>query len=191
MSVKYNITINNGVEAFAREGKTITANEVVEAVDSRFLAHHMHLHNALIPESVAQQVLDMFCECAAELMVQGKAVVLPAKGRDALRLYPDVHVKGGNINLNRAQVLIPGTTDITTDNAGELVSKAGITLRAKAECEVLMTELMKAEKPSMQRNEIVERAKVERKDNGENDNDNENENNGGGDNGGNEDPLNE
>ena len=32
--IKYNIQVNNGVEAFAREGKTITANEVVEAVDA-------------------------------------------------------------------------------------------------------------------------------------------------------------
>ena len=30
-----------------------------------------------------------------------------------------------------------------------------------------MTELLKAEKPSLQRNEIIERAKVERKDNAE------------------------
>ena len=178
--IKYNISVNNGVEAFAQEGKTVTANEVVETVDSRFMAHHMHLHNALIPEQVIQNVLDMFCECAAELMAQGKAVVLPAKGRDALRLYPDVHVQGGNINLNRAQSLIEGTTDITTANAGELVQKAGLTVRAKAECEVLMTELLKAEKPSMQRNEIIERAKVERKDNAEQPGNEDN----GGDNGG-------
>lgn len=182
--IKYNITVNNGFEALSREGKTVTANEVVETVDSRFMAHHMHLHNALIPEQVIQNVLDMFCECAAELMAQGKAVVLPAKGRDALRLYPDVHVDGGNINLNRAQVLIEGTTDITTANAGELVQKAGLTVRAKAECEVLMTELLKAEKPSLQRNEIIERAKVERKDNGNaNDNNEDNGGNGGEDNG--------
>ena len=32
--VKYNLQINNGVEAFGTTGKTITANEVLETCDS-------------------------------------------------------------------------------------------------------------------------------------------------------------
>ncbi|MBR0181673.1 MAG: hypothetical protein IJQ05_00150, partial [Bacteroidaceae bacterium] len=73
-------------------------------------------------------------------------------------------VKGGNINLARAQELIPGTTEITAENAGDLVSRAGVTVRAKAECEQKFTEMLMAESSGIQRKEIIEKARVVRKD---------------------------
>ena len=152
--IKYNIKLNQGNEVLNSE-KTITAVEVVENVDAKFMAHHMHLHNALIPEDVATAVLNAFCESAAELMGQGHAVVLTSKGKAALRLYPDVHVKGGNINLARAQELMPEVTELSLDNASELVQRAGLTLRAKAECEPAMGVLLDQSKSGLTLNEVV------------------------------------
>ena len=153
--IKYNVKLNNGVEALNINEKSVSAEEVVENVDAKFMAHHMHLHNALIPEDVATAVLNAFCESAAELMGQGHAVVLTSKGKAALRLYPDVHVKGGNINLARAQELMEGVTELTLDNATELVQRAGLTLRAKAECEPAMGVLLDQSKSGLTLNSVV------------------------------------
>ena len=152
--IKYNIKLNQGNEVLNSE-KSISAVEVVENVDAKFMAHHMHLHNALIPEDVATAVLNAFCESAAELMGQGHAVVLTSKGKAALRLYPDIHVKGGNINLARAQELMEGVTELSLDNASELVQRAGLTLRAKAECEPAMGVLLDQSKSGLTLNEVV------------------------------------
>ena len=152
--IKYNIKLNQGNEVLNSE-KSISAVEMVENVDARFMAHHMHLHNPLIPEDVATAVLNAFCESAAELMGQGHAVVLTSKGKAALRLYPDVHVKGGNINLARAQELMPEVTELSLDNASELVQRAGLTLRAKAECEPAMGVLLDQSKSGLTLNEVV------------------------------------
>ena len=159
--IKYNIKLNQGNEVLNSE-KTITAVEVVENVDANFMAHHMHLHNALIPEDVATAVLNAFCESAAELMGQGHAVVLTSKGKAALRLYPDIHVKGGNINLARAQELMEGVTELSLDNASELVQRAGLTLRAKAECEPAMGVLLDQSKSGLTLNEVVNVPYVQR-----------------------------
>ena len=152
--IKYNIKLNQGNEVLNSE-KSVSASEVVENVDAKFMAHHMHLHNALIPEDVATAVLNAFCESAAELMGQGHAVVLTSKGKAALRLYPDIHVKGGNINLARAQELMPEVTELTLDNASELVQRAGLTLRAKAECEPAMGVLLDQSKSGLTLNSVV------------------------------------
>ena len=153
--IKYNVKLHNGNEAFGINEKSISACEVVENVDAKFLAHHMHLHNQLLPEDVATAVLNAFCESAAELMGQGHAVVLTSKGKAALRLYPDIHVKGGNINLARAQELMEGVTELSLDNATELVQRAGLTLRAKAECEPAMGVLLDQSKSGLTLNEVV------------------------------------
>ena len=97
-------------------------------------------------------------------MSQGFAIQFLSGNDVAMRIYPDIHVKGGNINLARAQELIPGTTEITAENAGDLVSRAGVTVRAKAECEQKFTEMLMAESSGIQRKEIIEKARVVRKD---------------------------
>ena len=183
--IKYNVKLNNGVEALNINEKSVSAEEVVENVDAKFMAHHMHLHNALIPEDVATAVLNAFCESAAELMGQGHAVVLTSKGKAALRLYPDVHVKGGNINLARAQELMEGVTELTLDNASELVQRAGLTLRAKAECEPAMGVLLDQSKSGLTLNEVVNVPYVHRTASPATPTDpNEGGNNGGNNNGG-------
>lgn len=162
--IQYKVFLNNGVEAFGITEKTITANEELQTVDEQALAREITHENPLIPEQVAKAVLENFCKAAANLMSMGFAIQLK-NGQDvALRIYPDVHVKGGNINLNRAKELDATVTELTVDNAGSLVDKAGVTLRAKAECEQKFTELLLAAGAGVQRKGVVEKAMVMRKD---------------------------
>lgn len=158
--IEYKVCLNNGIEAFGVDQKTITANEDVKTCDEAALAREIAHENPLIPEQVAKAVLENFCKAAANLMSMGFAIQL-RNGKDvALRIHPDIHVKGGNINLARAQELDPEVTELTMANAGKLVDKAGITLRAKAECEPKFTELLLSIGAPVSRNEVVERAKV-------------------------------
>ena len=159
--IKYQVSLNKGVEAFGT-GPSITANEIVDTADASALAREIHHLNSLIPEQVAEAVLQNFCEAAANLMAMGYAVVLRSGADAAIRIYPDVHVKGGNINLDRAKQLIPGTVALSLDNAGDLVSKAGVTVRAKAECEAKFTDLLTKAEARLERKEVVEKAFVKR-----------------------------
>ena len=159
--IKYQVSLNKGVEAFGT-GPTITANEIVDTADASALAREIHHLNSLIPEQVAEAVLQNFCEAAANLMAMGYAVVLRSGADAAIRIYPDVHVKGGNINLDRAKALIPGTVALSLDNAGDLVTKAGVTVRAKAECEAKFTDLLTKAEARLERKEVVEKAFVKR-----------------------------
>lgn len=189
MALKYQIQVNEGVEAF-NTGKTITVNEVVETVDEKALAREIHHLNSLIPEQVAASVLENFCQAAAQLMAMGYAVQLKNGNDVALRIYPDIHVKDGNINLQKAQAIDPTITDLTVENAGDLVSRVGVTVRAKAECEQKFTDLLKAQGASIQRDKIVNKPYVNRKGTdpespAQGDNGNNGGNNGGGNGGGN------
>ena len=183
--IKYQVSLNKGVEAFGT-GPTITANEIVDTADASALAREIHHLNSLIPEQVAEAVLQNFCEAAANLMAMGYAVVLRSGADAAIRIYPDVHVKGGNINLDRAKQLIPGTVALSLDNAGELVTKAGVTVRAKAECEPKFNDLLTKAEVRLERKEVVEKAFVKRANasDSEGGSDSSDEEGGGSDNGG-------
>ena len=160
--IKYNVQLNQGNEALG-SGVTITANEAVETCDTVALAREIHHLNPLIPEQVAASVFENFGRAAAELMSMGFAIQFKAGEDVILRIYPDIHVKGGNINLERAQQLKPGTTELTAENAGELVTLAGgVTIRAKAEVEQKFTELLLAQNPHMERKDLVLKAFVPR-----------------------------
>ena len=58
--IKYQVSLNKGVEAFGT-GPTITANEIVDTADASALAREIHHLNSLIPEQVAEAVLQNFC----------------------------------------------------------------------------------------------------------------------------------
>ena len=137
--------------------KTITVNEVVQTADLKALAREINHENMLIPVQVAESVLENFTKAAINLMSQGFAIQFKSGDDVIMRIYPDMHVKGGNINLQRAQELIPGTTEITKENAGELVSRAGVTVRAYAECGRKFTEQLLAMSSGIQRNDIIEK----------------------------------
>ena len=160
--IKYQINFNQGNEAFGTS-KTITANELVETADEKALAREIHHLNQLIPEQVAEAVLANFCQAAAQLMAMGYAVVLKNGNDAALRIYPDIKIKGGNINLARAKELDPSVSELKMENAGDLALKAGVTVRAKAECEAKFTELLLAQGASVERKAVVEKAFVARK----------------------------
>ncbi len=162
--IQYKVCLNNGIEAFGIDQKTITANEDVQTCDEQALAREISHENPLIPEQVAKAVLENFCKAAANLMSMGFAIQLRNGNDVALRIHPDIHVKGGNINLSRAQELDPTVTELTVENAGSLVDKAGVTLRAKAECEPKFTDLLLSIGAGISRKDVVERAKVTRKD---------------------------
>jgi len=160
--IKYDVQLNQGNEAL-QTGKTITANELLLTCDEKALAREIHHQNSLIPEDVAASVLGYFGKAAAQLMAMGFAIQFK-NGQDVLmRIYPDIHLKGGNINLERAKQLDPTVTDLTLENAGELATKAGITVRVRCESEVKFTELLQTEGFSIERNSVKELAYVAKK----------------------------
>ena len=161
MSLKYNVQLNNGVEAFGT-GKSITANEVCDTADNNFVAHHLHLHNPLVPEDVAKAVLNSFIETVAELVGQGYAVQLMKGGDVMLRIYPDIHLNGDNINLARAQQLDPTVTDLTLQNAADLAARVGVTVRPRAQVTQKFADLLDQKKSPVERVAVIEKPYVTR-----------------------------
>ena len=160
--IQYEVQLNQGNEAL-QTGKTITANEVLLTCDEKALAREIHHQNSLIPEDVAASVLGYFGKAAAQLMAMGFAVQLK-NGQDVLmRIYPDVHLKGGNINLERAKQLNPEVTDLTLENAGELATQVGVKVRVRCETEAKFTELLQSEGYSVERKAVKEVAYIAKK----------------------------
>ena len=156
-----------GNEALQSE-KTITANEVLRTCDTKSLAREISHQNALIPEQVASAVLENFCKAAAEKMAEGFAIQLSAGSDVAIRIFPDIHIKGGNINLARAKELDPTVTELTEENAGELIDKAGgVQVRVRATCMQKFTDLLEAEQYQGKRVGIETKAYVAKTGSGE------------------------
>ena len=179
--IEYKGQLNMGNEALGTE-KTITANESLRTCDTKALAREIaHASHDLIPEQVAAMVLENFCKAAAEKMAEGFAIQLN-NGQDvAIRIFPDIHVKGGNINLARAKELDPTVTELTVENAGDLIDRAGgVTCRVRATCMQKFTDLLEKEEYQVKRTGIEVKAYVERV-GGDDDGD---ENQGGGNQGG-------
>lgn len=161
--VKYNLQINNGVEAFGTTGKTITANEVVETCDAAELACEIAHYAEVVNERTCKFVLDNLLAACVQKMSEGKAVVLTLDGKAALRIYPDVHLKCGNINLAKAQELDPTVTEISLENVSDLAQKAGgVVLRAKAEVEQPLTDALAKLDPTIRLNEKKEMPRIAR-----------------------------
>lgn len=149
--IEYKAQLNLGNEALGSE-KSITANEFLRTCDAKALAREISHQNSLIPEDVAASVLGYFCKAAVQKMSEGFAIQL-YNGQDvAMRIFPDVHVKGGSINLARAQQLDPTVTELTAENAGELIDKAGgVTCKVRAVVQQKFTDLLEAEGYQMKR----------------------------------------
>ena len=159
--LKFNVCLNQGNEAL-QTGKSITANEVCETADHKFVSHLIHLHNALIPEDVAESVINAFMESVAELVGQGYAVQLCKDGDVMLRIFPDIHLNGDSINLARAQQLDPTVTDLTLENAGDLAARVGVTVKPRATVTAKFIDLLDAKKGTVERNAVVEKPFVAR-----------------------------
>ena len=145
--MKYNILINNGNENLGIDGKSISVQEVVTNVSNDFVSQYISRKNPLYNVDVMDGAQVTLCKGWAELLAEGFSIQLKCGNGVCIRIYPDLHIEGGNISLERAQELIPGTTDITPENAADLVRAAGLTVRAKAEVEIKLTEMMKNTKP--------------------------------------------
>lgn len=160
MPISYKVKLNNGNENIGAEAKTITVQEIVKNATNKDIAREVYQLNPLIPEQVTLSVIENICQAAANLMAMGHAVTLQTRGRSALRIYPDIRLNGRNINLARAQQLDPNITDLTTDNAGDLVSRVGVRVRVRAECEPAFTKLLQGAGISTQRKETVNMPKI-------------------------------
>lgn len=144
----YKIFLNHGNENIGFEGDSISVQEVKTAISNDFVAKYIHNKNPLYSIEVMASAIEVLCNGLADLMAEGFDIQLTSKNNVCVRFYPDVKIKGGNINLDRAQELIPGTTELTKENAAELVRAAGLIVRAKAEVEQKLTEMMRASKPN-------------------------------------------
>ena len=178
--IEYKGQLNMGVEAFGSE-PTITANEDLRTCDTKALAREISHQNSLIPEDVAAAVLGYFCKAAVQKMSEGFAVQLVSDGDVAIRIFPDIHIKGGNINLARAKELDPTVTQLTAENAGDLIDRAGVQCRVRATCMQKFTDMLDKEEYQLKRTGIETKAYVEKKNSDNTDPDNQG---GGDDNGG-------
>lgn len=190
--IEYKGQVNLPNEKMGFTEKTITANEDLRTADAKALAREISHQNKLIPEDVAEAVLAYFCKAAVEKMSEGFAIQLCNGSDVAMRIFPDIHVKGDNINLKRARELMPGVvTDEETmvANAGELIDRAGLKVSVRAVVQQKFTDLLEAEGYQLKRTGIVERS-TEKKDGNDTPADNGDNGNGGntqpGGNGGND-----
>lgn len=138
--------------------RTITANEDCRTCDTKALAREIHHQNQLIPEDVAESVLKYFCKASVEKMSEGFAIQLKNDDDVAMRIFPDIHLKGGNINLKRAKELTENaslTEQQMVDMAGELIDKVGVTVSVRAVAQRKFTELLEKEKYQLKRTGIV------------------------------------
>lgn len=186
--IEYKGQLNMGNEALGAD-KTITANEQVRTCDTKALAREISHQNSLIPEDVAASVLSYFCKAAVQKMAEGFAVQLTNGNDVALRIFPDVHVKGGNINLARAKELDPTVTELTEENAGALIDKAGVTVRVRAICQQKFTDLLDAEEYQLKRTGIEVVPYVAKGNGNGGGTTGGSDNQGGGDNGGGNDEI--
>jgi len=154
--IEYEGQLNLPNENLGTTEKTITANEKVRTADVKALAREIaHASHDLIPENVAAMVLENFCKAAVEKMAEGFAITLDAENGVGLRIFPDIHIKGGNINLKRAKELDPTVTELTAENAGALIDKAGVTVRVRAIAQNPFTDLLDKEGYQLKRTAIV------------------------------------
>ena len=184
--IDYYVQINGGIEAFGVDQKTITVKEDLRTIEVDALAREIAHMNNLIPEQVALSVLDNFCKAAVHLMDLGFAIQLRSGNNVAMRIYPDVKLKCGNINLAKAKEMMPDVIQTEEDmvaHASELVSKAGLVLKVHAESEIKFTELLNSMNITLNRKGIIERAKIMLTENSGG-NTGGNTGGGGGDNGG-------
>ena len=160
--ISYKGQLNEGNAALGTE-KTITANEDIRTCDLKALAREINHQNALIPEDVAASVLGYFCKAAVQKMAEGFAVQLTSGSDVAIRIFPDVHIKGGNINLERAKQLDPSITKLTEDVVAQLIDKAGVQVRVRATCMQKFTDLLESEGYQLTRSGVETKAYVDRK----------------------------
>ena len=92
-----------------------------------------------------------------------------SKGKNNGLVFGGVNVNDAVNNLTRAKELDPTVTELTEENAGELIDRAGgVQVRVRATCMQKFTDLLLAQGASVTSSgKVVEKAAVARKDGGE------------------------
>lgn len=163
MALNYNLTLNLGNEGFGTQ-PTITANELPVELTPTELAREIHHENALIPESVASEVINHLMAVIARSMGEGKVIPLKVNGETFLRLYADMHLRE-TFDLRAAKARgFEGT--VLTEEAAALITPSDIIIKAKAEVEQKFTEAVRdaAKREGIQRKGIQRKAYVAKKD---------------------------
>ena len=163
--ISYNIIINNGNENIGIDKKTITVQEKVKNAEQKDVAEEINHLNPLIAELSADTVLTSYLPAIILLLGRGNAIQYRNRNGDVvMRIIPDLEIKDGSIDLEKAQKLIPGTTDLTVENARQLVAAAGLSLKIRVETYSKFTEML-GDDINFQLENIIERAKVTKRDN--------------------------
>lgn len=162
MPIRYKAQLNQGNANIGSE-PSVSANEDLLACDEKALAREIsHQSHGLITEDVAALVLSHFAKASAEKMSEGFRIQFHVDGKAAMIIFPDIHVKGGNISLARAKELDPAVTQLTLDNAPALIDKAGgVTCRVRCTALQPFTDLLNKVEYSLERTGTVEAAYVE------------------------------
>lgn len=146
--IKYDLKINNGVEAFGTSGKTITAEQRLEVCGADELATALSKNIEVVSPRTCKFVVDYLLETILEKMAEGKMVILPMDGKAALRVYPDVHLATDSISEDEARALDPSFTEITLENISDIVSKSGgVVCSIKAAAERYLTNVFRKMNP--------------------------------------------
>lgn len=162
MPIRYKAQLNQGNANIGSE-PSVSANEDLLACDEKALAREIsHQSHGLITEDVAALVLSHFAKASAEKMSEGFRIQFHVDGKAAMIIFPDIHVKGGNISLARAKELDPTVTELTTENAPALIDKAGgVTCRVRCTAMQPFTDLLEKVEYTLERTGTVEAAYVE------------------------------
>lgn len=146
----YQVYIQQGNEHFGTEGSTIYIGEKPIKLRNDYIINRIHDKNMLVPTQLISSVLENLYLVWGEALAEGSAIQIKVGNDVIARIKPDISIKGGNINLKRAKELDPTVTEITVENATELVQKAGVQLKIKIEVMPKFAELVKTFHPTLE-----------------------------------------
>lgn len=190
--IEYVGQINLPNQNIGQTGKTITANEQVRTCDVKALAKEVvHEVNNIVNQNVAELVINSFCRAMVGKMTEGFAIQMMNDGDVMMRIFPDVHLKGQSVNLEKARELLADpalTEEQMVEKAGEIIDKVGVRVTVRAVVQQKFTELLEKEGYQLKRTDIVtataaQQNQQQQDDSGSGD---ETPQGGGGDNGDNE-----
>lgn len=158
--IPYSIYLNEGTEGF-NEKKTLTVGETPVDLSATELAREVHHANALIPQAVAEGVINSLMDVIAQKLAEGYRISLRHRGEAYLSLYADLHLKQ-TFDLAEARKRGFTGTELTLE-AAPLITANDITLRARAEVEQKFTEAVRTYCQGIQRTDSKTRPFVRKK----------------------------
>lgn len=157
--IEYVGQINLPNQNIGQTGKTITANEQVRTCDVKALAKEVvHEVNNIVNQNVAELVINSFCRAMVGKMTEGFAIQMMNDSDVMMRIFPDVHLKGQSVNLEKARELLADpalTEEQMVEKAGEIIDKVGVRVTVRAVVQQKFTELLEKEGYQLKRTDIV------------------------------------